>query len=228
MNQPQQDSETEPGGCSMPWITRFCSMPGHEYFVEVDEDYIGDQFNTYGLERCVPHFSKALDYILDCSDDCSHSRVSQEDLQQSAETLYGLVHARYILTLDGMKKMRVKVNQQAFGCCQRVKCDEQPLLPVGLYDTVGQETVKCFCPKCKDLYIPMDPHESKIDGSFIGMSFPHLYMLQYPDVVLDSDSSDSYDDSNSDVFCPTIYGFKIGKKRANKVEKIVPRKFVCF
>jgi|TARA_B110000305_G_scaffold184366_1_gene204909 casein kinase II subunit beta len=31
------------------WIQWFCSLEGHEYMVEVDESYIRDAFNLYGL-----------------------------------------------------------------------------------------------------------------------------------------------------------------------------------
>lgn len=32
------------------WIQWFCSLEGHEYMVEVDESYIRDAFNLYGLQ----------------------------------------------------------------------------------------------------------------------------------------------------------------------------------
>ena len=34
---------------TMGWIQWFCSLEGHEYMVEVDEAYIRDPFNLYGL-----------------------------------------------------------------------------------------------------------------------------------------------------------------------------------
>lgn len=34
---------------TMGWIQWFCSLEGHEYMVEVDNDYIRDPFNLYGL-----------------------------------------------------------------------------------------------------------------------------------------------------------------------------------
>jgi casein kinase II subunit beta len=32
------------------WIRWFCSLDGHEFLVEVDEDFIKDQFNLFGLQ----------------------------------------------------------------------------------------------------------------------------------------------------------------------------------
>jgi casein kinase II subunit beta len=31
------------------WIRWFCSLEGHEFLAEVDEEFIKDQFNLYGL-----------------------------------------------------------------------------------------------------------------------------------------------------------------------------------
>jgi len=36
-------------GSNMGWIQWFCSLDGHEYMIEVDEAFIRDQFNLYGL-----------------------------------------------------------------------------------------------------------------------------------------------------------------------------------
>ena len=36
------------------WIRWFCSLEGHEFLVEVDEDFIKDQFNLYGLQATFP------------------------------------------------------------------------------------------------------------------------------------------------------------------------------
>jgi casein kinase II subunit beta len=43
------NGEGETDGTSVGWIRWFCSLEGHEYMVEVDEAYIKDPFNLYGL-----------------------------------------------------------------------------------------------------------------------------------------------------------------------------------
>jgi casein kinase II subunit beta len=87
--------------------TRFCGLKGHEMFCHVERAYIEDGFNLYGLRGCVSNYSDCIDLILD--------RIGPEDsddsrLTQSACTLYGLIHARYIVTTHGLDSMYNKVS----------------------------------------------------------------------------------------------------------------------
>lgn len=47
----EEDSESGSG-----WIQWFCDLEGHEFFIEVDEDYIRDNFNLHGLRERVTYF----------------------------------------------------------------------------------------------------------------------------------------------------------------------------
>ncbi|KAL5973760.1 casein kinase 2 regulatory subunit [Asimina triloba] len=141
------------------WISWFCNLRGNEFFCEVDDEYIQDDFNLCGLSSQVPYYDYALDLILDV--ESSHGEMFTEEqnelIESAAEMLYGLIHVRYILTSKGMAAMLDKYKNYDFGRCPRVYCCGQPCLPVGQSD------------------IP----RSNIDGAYFGTTFPHLFMMTY-------------------------------------------------
>lgn len=86
------------------WISQFISSRGNEYFCEIDEDYLTDRFNLTGLNTEVQYYQYALDLVTDVFDlDCDDEM--RETIEKSARHLYGLVHARYIVTTRGLAKM---------------------------------------------------------------------------------------------------------------------------
>jgi casein kinase II subunit beta len=96
-------------------------------FCEVERSYIEDGFNLYGLRACVSNFSDCLDLILD--------RIGPDDsddshLTQSACTLYGLIHARYIITAHGLDAMYNKVSKVIYSIIALVACFLALLLAV--------------------------------------------------------------------------------------------------
>lgn len=45
------------------WISSFCSLLGHEYFAEVSEEFIEDDFNLTGLQSQVAMYKEALEVL---------------------------------------------------------------------------------------------------------------------------------------------------------------------
>ncbi|PKS05044.1 hypothetical protein jhhlp_008411 [Lomentospora prolificans] len=63
------------------WISSYCSTVGHEYFAEVSEDFIEDDFNLTGLQTQVAMYKEALEMILDVEpeDDDEEDEDEEED-----------------------------------------------------------------------------------------------------------------------------------------------------
>ncbi|KAI3889606.1 hypothetical protein MKW92_019225 [Papaver armeniacum] len=187
------------------WISWFCNLRGNEFFCEVDDEYIQDDFNLCGLSSQVPYYEYALDLILDV--ETSHGDMFTEEqnelVESAAEMLYGLIHVRYILTTKGMTAMMDKYKNYDFGRCPRVYCCGQPCLPVGQSDIPRSSTVKIYCPKCEDIYYPRSKYQGNIDGAYFGTTFPHLFLMTYGHLKPQK-ASQSY--------VPRVFGFKLHKQ----------------
>ncbi|KAK5160103.1 hypothetical protein LTS14_002210 [Recurvomyces mirabilis] len=203
------------------WISAFCSLVGHEYFAEVSEDFIEDDFNLTGLQSQVSMYKEALEMILDVEpEDASEEEDEEEDdddeddddmqndaegrsyrraadaaerrhlrmasdlsvIESSAEMLYGLIHQRFITSRPGIQQMAEKYELGHFGHCPRVYCSGAKVLPVGLSDIPGQETVKLFCPSCLDVYSPPNSRFQTVDGAFFGTTFGCLFFMTFPEL----------------------------------------------
>eukprot|EP00953_Heterococcus_sp_UTEX-ZZ885_P035561 18355-Heterococcus_DN1.PRE.1 len=184
------------------WISWFVSLRGNEYFCEVDEEYIQDDFNLTGLSALVPYYDYALDMILDVEvpPDQSLTEEQQEVVESAAEMLYGLIHARFVLTTRGMQSMLMKYQSGAFGRCPRIYCQGQAVLPVGLSDVPRNCTVAVYCPRCQDIFHPKSTRQANIDGAYFGTTFPHLFLLTHSELIPTRPSQ---------IYTPRVYGFKI-------------------
>ena len=98
--------------------------------------------------------------------------------------LYGLIHQRYILTKNGLMKMKLKYHYLMFGICPRVLCDQQDVVPIAMSEELSVSRVKIFCPKCEDVYIPTSKFVD-IDGAYFGKSFPIIFFQTFPELVPD-------------------------------------------
>ena len=181
----------------------------------MEEAYIQDKFNLTGINELVPNYKAALQLILDDEQDEDLADEEVQSIEHAAETVYGLIHARYILTNRGLQRMLAKFQVRPrgmhhitlttwqagdFGRCPRVLCENQRVFPVGLSDLPGEATVKLFCPRCNESYAPKSSRHQHIDGAFFGTSFPHMLFAVHPE----------YRPPPSHVpFVPRCFGFRI-------------------
>jgi len=187
------------------WIDWFLNTKGNEYYCEVDEEYILDRFNLTGLNTEIQHYTQALDMITDNLGEDELDEEMRDQVDKSARHLYGMIHARFILTSRGLAKMLEKYKKADFGRCPRVLCHNQPLLPVGLSDLPYTKTVKLYCPKCEDIYNPKSSRHTAIDGAYYGTSFPHMLFQVYTNLVPQKTSSTG----TTERYIPRIFGFKV-------------------
>ncbi|CAJ0752379.1 8757_t:CDS:10 [Entrophospora sp. SA101] len=209
------------------WIDWFLSTKGNEYFCEVDEEYILDRFNLTGLNSEVQHYVQALDLITDSLEEELDDEM-REAVEKSARHLYGLIHARFIITNRGLGKMLEKYKKADFGRCPRVLCHNQPLLPVGLSDQPYTKSVKLYCPRCEDIYNPKSTRHASIDGAYYGSTFPHMLFQVYPHLL---------PQKTNERYIPKIFGFKIhdiakqhrwqDQQREEQLRRITKRPVAC-
>jgi casein kinase II subunit beta len=205
------DSSEEFSGDSG-WIPWFCGLKGHEIFAEVEEEYIRDNFNLYGLRTRFQYYDDALEMILssEAPDDEELADTDFMEVYRDATELYGLIHARYIVSPRGLQGMREKYLKGTFGMCPRVLCDRQHVLAIGTAEEVRAAQVKVFCPKCEQIYAPKSKYK-ELDGAFFGMSFPQYFLQSYPALM------------SLDVpvpFVPRVFGFKLHKQKSLISRKI--------
>ena len=71
--------------------------------------------------------------------------------------LYGLIHARYIISPRGLTMMREKYILGTFGSCQRILCDRQLVLPIGLSEELSTSRVKVSKPNFSEFFLDILP-----------------------------------------------------------------------
>eukprot|EP01017_Pseudomicrothorax_dubius_P004927 TRINITY_DN11122_c0_g1_i3.p1 TRINITY_DN11122_c0_g1~~TRINITY_DN11122_c0_g1_i3.p1 ORF type:complete len:263 (-),score=80.24 TRINITY_DN11122_c0_g1_i3:105-812(-) len=189
------------------------------FFCEVDEEYIKDSFNLYGLKPKFFHYDEAYEMIL-------NEAPEEEDLEdehflelyQEATDLYGLIHARFILSPKGLALMRDKFLLGKFGTCPRVLCERQNVLPVGMSEELRTSRVKVFCPRCEDIYIPKKKCPD-VDGAYFGCSFPQMFLQSYTDL---------YPPPSTTAYVPRVFGFKVFKHKGSRFAEPVGRSEITF
>ncbi|OAJ35834.1 hypothetical protein BDEG_20066 [Batrachochytrium dendrobatidis JEL423] len=123
-----------------------------------------------------------------------------DEVEKSARHLYGLIHARFVITNRGLSKMLEKFKACEFGRCPRVFCHNQTVLPVGLSDSCGNKGVKLYCPRCEDVYSPISKKHAAVDGAYFGTSLPHLLLQMFPTMA---------PQKTIERYVPRIFGFRL-------------------
>ncbi|SOV15297.1 casein kinase II beta chain [Plasmodium sp. gorilla clade G2] len=174
-NKDLQDSKSDK---STSWVKWFNNRALSNFLVEVDNEYITDSFNLYGLKTEIPNFNHLISIIAgDAPEDDDDSKNS---FSKDCICLYSLIHARFITTPKGLSLMKEKYIKGDFGTCPRVSCAQHNVLPIGLFDQMKIAKVHVYCPLCQEIYKIHEDEKVYLDGSFFGTSFPHILLQTYP------------------------------------------------
>ena len=183
------------------WVQDFLSKPESRYFVRIDEEFLANSFNVYGLKQKVSHFAAAYELLrrnkFNPRDD---PNVTLQEVSAQAEILYGLLHARFIITKPGLHLMLEKYQKGEFQTCPRVFCRGTQCLPYGIADEPGKERIKMYCPCCCDIYNVTAPELAEVDGAYFGPSWVHMFLHKHRQLVPKDPPR---------VYVPKIFGFRI-------------------
>lgn len=160
------------------WIDMYLDQPFGDWFCRVTSNFASDGFNTFGLSVDPAHAKSAFSLLLGSDNVSSDSfdSDSEDEIEKCTEEIFCLIHARYIFTSDGLHEMKRKYQDGVFGRCPRYLCGGQNVLPIGLSDRPGVDTVKVYCPCCRQIYEADEAHAG-IDGAFFSKSFPHYLLM---------------------------------------------------
>merc|ERR1712216_106682 len=155
------------------------SQSGNQLLVRVDEDYIEDGFNLYGLNKIIPNFRDTLRLLLTTAED---AEICLEDdyhgpCYQTLLDLYGLIHARYILTTQGMNKVRRKFQNGAYGTDPAHPTEQ--ILPIGMSDTLGSGSPLGYNIERGEV-VPMPSWGDRLDGAYFGTTATNLILMLNP------------------------------------------------
>lgn len=84
-----------------------------------------------------------------------------------------------------MRKYRIG----EFGVCPLNECNGQPVLPIGLRDTLRYHEVMIYCPRCGLIFHPaqkqLNFRDDNLDGAYFGTTFAHLLLMQVSNSVVE-------------------------------------------
>ena len=186
------------------WLDWFLSQPSSRFFVRIDDDYLSNLYNYYGLKQTVNNFQSAYELLRKNYISSAHANTQLESdlyiIEQQTINLYGFLHARYLLTEEGMEKVYQKYQSDDYPHCPRILCKKKKCIPIGVSLELYENPVKIFCPNCRDVYNIKDSTFSKVDGAFFGNSWIPIFLKKYPDII---------SGTNNDLYIPRIFGFRI-------------------
>lgn len=184
-------SDSDDSSNSEDWIHAFClqgKTQDHKdqqsWFCEIDPSFFDEELVQINKKEDKVWIDNAIELIGEKYKQ-ENGRISPEGemkLQCLAEHIYGLFHAKYILTEEGLKKMREKFLAKHWGTCPRYYCYHNPVLPYGQDDRPGVHCAQVYCPVCSEVYDSSDKRAKEIDGAYFGPTFALMFCKFFPEL----------------------------------------------
>ena len=189
------------------WLDRFYEDEGNAWFCEIPDQYLMSDFNMNGLSEVIVNYDDAIDVLRGEADLSEFD--NEEELEVSVKCLFYLIHQRYILTEDGLRRMYKKFKTGIYGTCPRKQCKKQHVIAAGSSSSLGQSRCCVFCPRCNDLYYAKEAAMEKVDGAAFGSTFGPLFFRRFQMFLPDEQE---IEEPNLQIF-----GFNLHESRRRRV-----------
>jgi casein kinase II subunit beta len=181
------------------WIEGLLQEGRGNLYVRIDDEFLRSSFNHYGVKEQVECFTSAL-HMIRFGNWPTEEGDENEWLSSKAEILYGVLHARYVVTKSGLCAVKDKFVARGFPPCPRLFCKGTITLPYGLSEQWSTSVVTLYCPCCSDLYNVTTDEHAMVDGACFGPSYIHMLLQRYPTLIPKDPPK---------VYVPRVFGFRI-------------------
>lgn len=178
------------------WILNFLSKQQNKYLERIQDSFLDDRFNFYGLKEKVENFEDSYMAI--------QNTKTSKNIEDEGK-LYLYAHQRYIFTKAGSESVLDRVLDKEYGSCPIYGCDGSPVIPVGLSNEYGKYNTKVYCHNCGNVFEPKGSLK-KLDGCAWGTGFCHFLILSY---------SYQFDKKPLVPYTPKLFGFKLSELEDN-------------
>jgi casein kinase II subunit beta len=180
------------------WVDRFLSKPSSLYFVRVPREFLAQFLDSPRFPDQVAEFTLSRALILDIP---IEERIDITDIQPQAEVLYGVIHAEFLKGPPGCDLILQKSKARVYGHCPRLFCQKTLCIPCG-QPGPKVDTVKRFCPVCRQIYKLDNQIAIGTDGAYFGMEYIDVFVSLHPEVLVVEPREE---------YVPRIYGFRISR-----------------
>jgi hypothetical protein len=103
--------------------------------------------------------------------------------QERAIRLYGILHARFLLTMTALDQAREEYSRNKFSYCHQYSCKSVTYLRYGQSDELNESILRLYYANCNKVYVADNSDFEVIDGAFFRPWWIHLFIYSFPEIV---------------------------------------------